>query len=145
MYNTILVPLDGSERAETILPHVQEIAQLHKAKIIFLGVLEPPHTIVSPDGIYIPTEDIIQEHHQEVENRLKEQQAKFQKMGFTAEIQVAYGRVVDEICRVAKEENVDLVAFASHGRTGLAQVFYGSVAAGILHRIDRPLLLVRAE
>jgi nucleotide-binding universal stress UspA family protein len=34
---------------------------------------------------------------------------------------------------------------ASHGRSGLAQVFYGSVAAGVLHRIDRPLLLIRSQ
>jgi nucleotide-binding universal stress UspA family protein len=34
---------------------------------------------------------------------------------------------------------------SSHGRTGLSRVFYGSVAAGVLHKIDRPLLLIRAE
>ena len=39
----------------------------------------------------------------------------------------------------------DLIAMASHGRTGMSQVFYGSVAAGVLHRVDRPLLLVRAR
>ncbi|MCB0130889.1 MAG: universal stress protein, partial [Caldilineaceae bacterium] len=45
---------------------------------------------------------------------------------------------------VAERENADLVAMASHGRTGLARVFYGSVAAGLLHAADRPLLVVRA-
>jgi hypothetical protein len=39
----------------------------------------------------------------------------------------------------------DLIAMASHGRTGMSQVFYGSVAAGVLHRVDRSLLLVRAR
>ena len=39
----------------------------------------------------------------------------------------------------------DLIALASHGRTGLAQVFYGSVAAGVLQRVTRPLLLVRSQ
>lgn len=145
MYNTVLVPLDGSERAETILPHVQDIARNHKSKIVFLGVLEHPQTIVAPDGIYIPSEQVLEEHHQEMETYLKKHQARFKEMGFQAEVRVRYGRVVDEICHTAKEINADLVALASHGRTGLAQVFYGSVAAGILHRIDRPLLLVRAE
>jgi hypothetical protein len=41
--------------------------------------------------------------------------------------------------------HVDLIALASHGRTGAARVFYGSVAAGVLHRVDRPLLIIRAR
>ncbi|MBU4426139.1 MAG: universal stress protein, partial [Proteobacteria bacterium] len=40
---------------------------------------------------------------------------------------------------------VDLIAIASHGRSGLSRVFYGSVAAGILNRADRPLLLIRSR
>ena len=43
------------------------------------------------------------------------------------------------------QEDADLIAMASHGRTGLARVFYGSVATGVLHKVDRPLLLIRAE
>ena len=46
---------------------------------------------------------------------------------------------------MAARENADLIAMASHGRTGLGRVFYGSVAAGVLHRADRPLLLIRAQ
>jgi nucleotide-binding universal stress UspA family protein len=52
---------------------------------------------------------------------------------------------VQEIISAAERNDADLIALASHGRTGLAQVFYGSVAAGVLHRIDRPLLLIRAS
>jgi nucleotide-binding universal stress UspA family protein len=53
--------------------------------------------------------------------------------------------VVDTIIQTAKEHAVDLVAMASHGRTGLERVFYGSVAAGVLQSVDRPLLLVRSR
>jgi nucleotide-binding universal stress UspA family protein len=53
--------------------------------------------------------------------------------------------VVTCILEEAVRKNVDLIAMASHGRTGLARAFYGSVAAGILHQADRPLLLVRAQ
>ena len=45
----------------------------------------------------------------------------------------------------AERERVDLIAMASHGRTGLSRAVYGSVAAGVLHQVDRPMLLVRAE
>ncbi|NIR15816.1 MAG: universal stress protein, partial [Desulfobacterales bacterium] len=41
MFNTILVPLDGSKRAETILPHVEDLAQRYNAKVVFLQIVEP--------------------------------------------------------------------------------------------------------
>ena len=49
------------------------------------------------------------------------------------------------ICQTAEQENVDLIAMASHGRTAAARFFYGSVAAGVLNRIDRPLRMIRSK
>jgi nucleotide-binding universal stress UspA family protein len=40
---------------------------------------------------------------------------------------------------------VDLVIIASHGRTGLGRVFFGSVASGVLNRIERPLMVIRSS
>jgi nucleotide-binding universal stress UspA family protein len=45
---------------------------------------------------------------------------------------------------VAEDEKADLIAMASHGRTGFSRVFYGSVAAAILNQTEKPLLLIRA-
>jgi len=53
--------------------------------------------------------------------------------------------VVEGIINMAAREGVDLIALASHGRSGLSRVFYGSVAAGLLHRVDRPLLIIRSR
>lgn len=145
MYNTVLVPLDCSTRAETILPHIEDIALRYKARVVFLGVIEQPTTIVAPDGIYIPQQDVLDQQQGKTEEYLQKQQDKFIADGLDAKICITHGRVVDEIIQIAEEENADLIAMTSHGRTGLARVFYGSVAAGVLNRIDRPLLLVRAE
>jgi len=46
---------------------------------------------------------------------------------------------------MAERENVDLVAICSHGRGGLSCLFYGSIASGVLNRVDRPLLIIRAR
>jgi nucleotide-binding universal stress UspA family protein len=145
MYSTILVPLDGSQRAETILPHVQDIAQRYQAKVIFLSIMEPPNTIVAPDGIYIPSEDIIVEHHNQLKSYLEKHKHVFEALGLNVITRVEQGRVIEGICEIAEEEDADLVALASHGRTGFTQIFFGSVAIGVLHRLTRPLLLVRAE
>ena len=52
MYHKILVPLDGSKRAEKILPHVEELARRYKAKVIFLQVVENK-TIATTEGAFI--------------------------------------------------------------------------------------------
>jgi nucleotide-binding universal stress UspA family protein len=52
---------------------------------------------------------------------------------------------VEAIIDTAEREDADLIAIASHGRSGLSQVFYGSVAAGVLHRVERPLLVIRSQ
>ena len=56
MYHKILVPLDGSKRAEKILPHVEELARRYKAKIIFLQVVEYK-TIATTEGAFINYSD----------------------------------------------------------------------------------------
>jgi nucleotide-binding universal stress UspA family protein len=70
--------------------------------------------------------------------------SEFRGEGITAEFRIGHGDVVQSILSVAQSEGVDLVAMASHGRSGLRRVFYGSVAAGVLNRIDRSLLLIRS-
>jgi nucleotide-binding universal stress UspA family protein len=71
-------------------------------------------------------------------------QGALQGRGIDVKCLVESGPVVNGILEAAERENADLIAMASHGRTGLGRVFYGSVAAGVLHKADRPLLLVRS-
>ena len=68
-----------------------------------------------------------------------------QSLGINSKIHVIYGPLLEGILNIAAQEDVDLIALASHGRGGLARVFYGSVAAGLLHRVDRPLLVLRSR
>jgi len=145
MYNTILVPLDGSKRAEAILPHVEEMAQRYDAKVIFLQVVEPAPLIVGPEGPYIAlNQEELDRRTKQAESYLAGRQGEYREKGIEAQTRIVYGPVVEAIINAAEREGADLVAIASHGRSGLSQVFYGSVAAGVLHRIDRPLLLIRS-
>ena len=145
MYRKILVPLDGSHLAEAILPHVEELALRFEAKVILLGMIEPEPLIVAPEPMYTGFDlDGYKERFRQVEAYLSARQGEFREKGIDADVRVGHGPVVEGIIDVAEQEDVDLIAMASHGRTGLARVFYGSVAAGVLHRINRPLLLIRA-
>ena len=143
MYKTILVPLDGSQRAEAVLPHVESLAQRNKAKVIFLGVVTP--FVMGHEAIYpIFDEEIYKRQIDEMRAYLTARQEEFLHKDIDAHIRVGHKYVVDQILETARRENADLIAMASHGRTGLSGVFYGSVAAGVLHQVDRPLLLIRS-
>jgi nucleotide-binding universal stress UspA family protein len=145
MYKTILVPLDGSKRAENILKHVEQLAYHYKAKVIFLQVLRPP----TRSDYAIPHPEIFErqlnEQLRNAKNYLDGHKGQFLEKNIKAKSRTVLGSVVKEILRVAEQEKADLIAICSHGRGGLSRLFYGSVAAGVLNRVDRPLLVIRAQ
>jgi len=146
MYDKILVPLDGSQRAEAILRHVEELALRFRARVVFLRVVEAAPLVMAPEIAYVNLRrNEFERRVKEAEEYLATQQGKFREIGIDVDARVTVGPVIDGIVKVADQEDVDLIALASHGRSGLSQVFYGSVAAGLLQRVNRPLLLVRAQ
>lgn len=146
MYKLILVPLDGSARAERILPYVEELAQKFSSKLLLLQIVEPLVTGVSPyDAGTMFVAEEIDRRTQEAKTYLAGLQGKLSEKAINSEAVVEYGPIVSTIQELADQHNADLIAMASHGRTGLARVFYGSVAAGILNQAQRPLLVIRAQ
>ena len=146
MYKTILVPLDGSRRAEKILPYVEDIAKTHESTILVMQVVEPGVSLSGPydTSLYYDKEAAdraIEEARQYVESVVEQLHGK----GIAAREVIEFGPVTHAILEVAAREDADLIGMASHGRTGLARAFYGSVASGILHQADRPILLIRAS
>ena len=144
---TILVPLDGSHRAETILAHAEALAKAFGAKdraapgdrTIKLSVVTPYE--MAPDDDPKEAERMTTES----KGYLATKEGELRAMGIDVKACVENGPVVAGILDVAEREHADLIAMASHGRTGLGLVFYGSVAAGVLHKADRPLLLIRSD
>ncbi len=148
MYNTILVPLDGSKRAEAILPHVEKMAQKMGSRIILLTCIEQEVVYTGDLEIYamVHKEDDMEQQTKTAKSYLHKVQTKLEKKeGIQVSTTIKQGPPVEAILATAAQENVDMIAIASHGRSGLGRVFYGSVAAGILQRVDRPLLVIRSR
>jgi nucleotide-binding universal stress UspA family protein len=146
MYKTILVPLDGSKRAEAILPNVEYLSLSLKAKVILFNVAESSLMLEYDEVIdmstYLEKSD---KQKKDAAYYLTSLQEKFRAKGIEAQTLIGHGPVVKAIIDAAEQENAELVAMASHGHGGLLRTFYGSVAAGVLQRIDRPLLLIRSR
>ena len=146
MYKTILVPLDGSLRAEGILVHVENMALRYNADVILLQVVSPIIPVMDPDAFLLELGlDEIKTRINDAASYLENLKEELVKKGIRVRTVVDHGSVVETIIRIAGQETADLIAMASHGRTGLSRVFYGSVAAGVLQHIDRPLLLIRSR
>lgn len=146
MYKTILVPLDGSTRAEAILRHVGEMARRYQAKIVLIQVVELNLSQISafPDaGFFYKAE--MEARTKDAKEYLAGKQGELVNQGINCRTVLEHGPVVRAILDVAERENADIIAMASHGRTGMARFVYGSVAAGVLHQSTRPLLMIRAE
>ena len=145
MYQTILIPVDGSKRAEAILSHVENLGKIKDAKVVFLKVDE--------EAIMLGHDEVIDvaKYREEFQSRIKESNAyldslktMFREKGIEAVTRLAYGSVVKAILNTAAETGADLIAMATHGLSGLARVSYGSVAAGVLQAADIPILLIRS-
>jgi len=139
----ILLPLDGSSLAEAVLPVVSALAaSLFGAETILVqAVAWPPY--VFGDGAEILACDSrvdLDEARAYLTEVTRRQNAPNTPVRWRVEL----GRpAVDVIARVARQEHVDLVAMATHGRGGLSRLLLGSVASGTLQRARVPVLMVR--
>lgn len=140
-----MVPLDGSNRAERILPHAEELAHKFGAQIIFLQVVEPPYIITTSLNAVDIEELSIETMTKQAKSYLVGLIGEFREKNIEGKSIVEEGAVAHKIMEVAEREKIDLIAMASHGRSGLPRVFYGRVAASVLHLVDRPILIIRTQ
>lgn len=143
MYKRILVPLDGSELAERIVPHVEAIAKGTGAEIILLRITDPMHATIAAEA---PAEarKWLEFDQAKAAKYLEGVAKRLQDAGLTTKLDVAVGEPAVEILTVAEKEDVDLIAMMSHGVTGLRHFDRGSVAEKVLKSSVRPVLMVRA-
>jgi len=148
MYRHILVPLDGSELAECVFPHVETIAEGQDGcKVTLVRVVSPLHLYGGVESSLSPEErrrleadsmKVARDYLDGVVRRLKD-------VGIKVEPEVLYGgQVVDEIVEYTEKNEVDLVVIATHGRSGVSRWVWGSVADRILRSVCMPVLMVRA-
>jgi nucleotide-binding universal stress UspA family protein len=137
----ILVPLDGSTLAECVLPHVMAIAPVTNARVTLSHVMEYAHH----EG-QTPAVDPVDWHLQkrELEIYLERIADRLQKSGLSIEHTIIEGNPAECVIDFARNNNVDLIALSTHGRSGLSGWNVSSVVHKILMRSYKSILLVRA-
>ena len=138
MYDTILVTLDGTASDRAIIEHVKGLAKLARSRLVLLHVA---------DGWAARTygRDAVSAEIREDAAYLQKVQNEFEAAGISAESELAYGEPADEIIKWVEQRGCDLVAMSTHGHRFLADVFLGTTASRVQHRISVPVLLLRAK
>jgi nucleotide-binding universal stress UspA family protein len=157
-YQRILVPLDGSELAAGAIPHAEALATLAKARLVLLQVVPSTAMLVSETAaaspsLGLPTVDPLVSSGQletieeaittEANTILGEAAAALRAKSLQVDTVILQGAPADAILTYAKNEQIDLIVMATHGRTGLARALFGSVAESVLHHAACPVLLIR--
>lgn len=148
-FGRILVPLDGSKRGETILEHAVRLARLAgDAEIILFEAVQPVGAAVwLPQGelsAAVPADDLLQRQQEGARAYLEEVARPLAAAGLRVRTRMEVaGSVTAAILEAAQAEQVELVALATHGRSGLARLALGSVADKVVRASRTPVLLFR--
>ena len=146
-----MVPLDGSELAESVLPHVAAItAGCKNSSVVFVRVMSPIQLPAS-----VPTNGILgfseKKFEQMEAQRRQAAEAYLKKIvegtrieGAVLSYEVLEGSVANTLAHWAEDNGVDLIVIASHGRSGVSRWVYGSVADRVLRSACVPVLMIRA-
>ncbi len=142
---TILLPTDFSECGNFALSYAASLARTFNASIICLNVIEPIVPTVGYSGMTepLPIADITEQLEDSAERELPKLAECDDCEGLNVEEMVVHGDAAAEIVRVGKERGVDLIVIASHGRTGLGRILFGSTAEAVVRHAHCPVLVVK--
>jgi nucleotide-binding universal stress UspA family protein len=164
VFRKVLVPLDGSELAQAVLPYVEELGRQCAAEAILLRVIPLPDDEAGAayQSLYEPmapapklVEDMTARRHPiyreqemaslqaQAEQSLAGARERLSKAGLQVRVKVLFGRPAEKIVEYALEEEATLIAMATHGRSGFRRWVFGSVAEKVLRAAALPILLIR--
>jgi nucleotide-binding universal stress UspA family protein len=157
MFNKMLVAMDMSEMAKDVYSTALSMAIKHHANLILLHVLTseedysplliPPnlseiYPVTGGNDLTLQTwrkqwDDFVREGLEMLKNCATEAE----KLGIQVEYQQIYGNSARTICKIAEESNVDLIILGRRGRSGLSELFLGSVSNYVLHHAPCSVLI----
>lgn len=141
MFKRILVPLDSSLVAEQVLPLVRALSERLKLPVRLISVVETQGFLTSVDRAQ-RFDELVEEVMQASREYLETTSGHMQ--GLSVDWAVEQGNTAEAIIEIAAADNANLIAMATHGRSGIARWMLGSVAEKVLRATSNPLLLVRA-
>jgi nucleotide-binding universal stress UspA family protein len=140
MYKHILIPLENSPADETILSHIKPLARMTGAKLLLVHVADG-WVARNFDQLKLAESDEMKQDRLYLEKRSRELVGE----GFSCDAVLALGEPSDEIIKLAREKDVDLIAMTTHGHRFISDILYGATADKVRHEVDVPVLLLKLK
>jgi nucleotide-binding universal stress UspA family protein len=140
----ILVPTDFSKSSDNALTYAVAFAEKFGAEVYLLHVVQDlalfiPEAIMVAPPLAPPVEQFIAAAREALDRAIH----GLDRPGLTIHPEVAEGVPYEEILRLARQRDVDLIVMGTHGHTGLAHVLLGSICEKVVRRAPCPVLTVR--
>jgi nucleotide-binding universal stress UspA family protein len=140
MYHTILVPVENRETDQTILGHIRSLAKLTNARLVLVHVA---------DGWAARNYERLKLQESEEMKQDREYLAtlseELRSEGYEVKAVLAMGDPATEIIKLARAEQIDLIAMTTHGHRLVADFLHGSTADKVRHEVDVPVLLLKVR
>jgi len=147
MFEKILVCLDGSELSEQIIPFVIEQAKQFNSKVVLVQAIATPSSVPtatgSVSGPALKEQINAQEH--KAKNYLSGIALKLGDDGIEVEYSTLKGSPGHSIVDYAHENEVSLIAIATHGHSGIKRAVLGSVADYVIRQSHLPMLVIKPK
>jgi nucleotide-binding universal stress UspA family protein len=144
---SIIVPLDGSELAETVLPVVVEWSKALRLKVVLFRAYELPAAVYYGRESYLPDYEGMKAQFREQAGDYLEAKAKSLRAQGVDKVsfELVEGEGADEIAAYARKNPQALVAMCTHGRSGIRRWVLGSVTEKVVRHSGNPVLVVRGR
>ena len=140
MYKHILIPLENSPADETILMHIKPLARMTGAKLLLVHVADG-WVARNFNQLQLAESEEMKQDRAYLDKRTRELSAE----GFTCAAVLALGEPSDEIIKLAREKDIDLIAMTTHGHRLVSDILYGATADKVRHAVNVPVLLLKVK
>lgn len=149
LVHTIAVPLDGSVYGEAALPYAKELARDFDAELLLVRVAETSQVygMMTPEPVGAASaeaiNEVIEQLVSETREYLETTAAALRQEGFNVRTEALEGFPADQLMALEREVAVNVIVMATHGRSGLGRLVFGSVAERILKNGTTPILMIK--
>jgi nucleotide-binding universal stress UspA family protein len=140
----ILVPIDFSEHADSVIEWAAHLAEEHSSEIVLLHVYHLPVEFQQVEGAYLPA-DFWTSVKDEAKRSLAEYGEKLRSRGLSVREVVREGYPATMIEDEVEQQQIDLIVIGSRGRTGLKHMLLGSIAERVVQKASCPVLTVKTR
>lgn len=142
MYRTIILAYDGTIEGRLALREGARLAQMCKARVILMAVVDPkPEVYVGDFGTILPIDDRTPDVHRILDEGME----RLKRMGLTPEARLEIGDAAERIERMAQDIGADLVVVGHHKQGAFARWLLGSVTTTLSNRLGCSLLIARHD